>query len=270
MQPPATPDPMSSMWAWLAHDLHFYRVRAKMTGETFGKIMGVVRSTVSRFESGEYKIKEKHADALDAYFNTGGHFRRLLEYAKLGHDPDWFKSSLEKEAEATLIKAYQGSVLHGLVQTRAYASALFAVGGWSPGAATRLVEERIARQEIFDREMPAELWMIVTECVLHQLFGGREVMKEQLAHLLELSERPNFVIRVIPLSAGAYDGADGPFTIVACPSGDVAYAEAFGGGRLVSTADEVRQFGLKYERIGHLALTPELSRKLIGEIMEAM
>jgi hypothetical protein len=29
----ALPDPMVSMWAWLAHDLRFYRTRHKLTGE---------------------------------------------------------------------------------------------------------------------------------------------------------------------------------------------------------------------------------------------
>lgn len=47
------PDPLTSMWACLAHELRFYRTRAGLTGDEFGKIMGVVRSTVSRMESGE-------------------------------------------------------------------------------------------------------------------------------------------------------------------------------------------------------------------------
>ena len=87
-----SPDPMGSMWAWMAHDLRFYRKRARLSGEDFGRIMGVVRSTVSRMESGEYKISDDHAEALDKYFDTGGHFLRLLTYARTAHDPEWYGS----------------------------------------------------------------------------------------------------------------------------------------------------------------------------------
>jgi transcriptional regulator with XRE-family HTH domain len=100
-----SPDPLSSMWAWIAHDLRFYRTKHRMTGEEFGKIMGVVRSTVSRMESGEYKIHDDHAKALDDYFDTGGHFQRLLFYACLGHDPAWFASRLDNERKASVVKA---------------------------------------------------------------------------------------------------------------------------------------------------------------------
>jgi transcriptional regulator with XRE-family HTH domain len=65
-----SPDPMSSVWAWLAHDLRFYRERAGLSGTEMGKILGCVRSTASRLESGELKPDEKQAQAIDDYFGT--------------------------------------------------------------------------------------------------------------------------------------------------------------------------------------------------------
>jgi transcriptional regulator with XRE-family HTH domain len=260
-----SPDPLSSMWAWIAHDVRFYRVRARMNGEDFGKIMGVVRSTVSRFESGEYKIKDNHARALDKYFNTGGHFQRLLHYARLGHDPDWLKDRLEKERDASIIKVYTAQVIPALLQTREYATALISAGGRD---VETLVSERMARQEIFDRQPPPELWVILDECVLHKLVGGREVMKGQLAHLLKMSELPNVVIRVIGTEAGAHVGLDGSFMVMSLDAGDVAYAEAPGGGRLIATTADVRSYGIRYDRIGQQALPEGASRDLIRQTME--
>jgi transcriptional regulator with XRE-family HTH domain len=268
MYPVTSPDPLFSMWAWIAHDLRFYRTRAKMSGEVFGRIMSVVRSTVSRMESGEYKIKEEHAAALDKYFNTGGHFTRLLYYAQLGHDPDWFKGRLDKEQQALVIKAYEALVIPGLLQTRAYATALIASG--TEADVERLVDERLARQEIFKKDPAPLMWVITNECALHQMIGGREVAREQLARLLELSELPNMVLRVVPQVAGAHVGLDGSFTVMSVAGGDVAYASAAGGGRLIATVEEVRQYSLRYDRIGQQALPEILSRDVIRRAMEEL
>lgn len=134
-----SPDPMESMWAWLAYDLRFYRLKHGLSGERFGRIIGVVRSTVSRLESGELKIDEKQAMALDTHFNTGGHFLRLLTYAELGHDPDWQKQYEIFEARAAMIRMYNGQLVPALFQTSAYARALLVSGRWPD------IEERSRR-----------------------------------------------------------------------------------------------------------------------------
>ncbi|MES9544101.1 Scr1 family TA system antitoxin-like transcriptional regulator [Actinomadura sp. NPDC000600] len=41
--------------------------------------------------------------------------------------------------------------------------------------------------------------------------GGREVMREQVAHLIRLSEHPSVILRIVPNVAGANEGLDGPF-----------------------------------------------------------
>ena len=92
----------------------------------------------------------------------------------------------------------------------------------------------------------------------------------QLAYLLEVSERPNVGIRVIPRSAGTHFGLDGSFKIMSGAFGDVAYTESPGGGRLVPSAMEVRSYVLRYDRIGQKALSDDQSRDLIRNIMEAM
>jgi hypothetical protein len=78
------------------------------------------------------------------------------------------------------------------------------------------------RQAILDDTPAPLLWALTTESVLEWPIGGAQVMRKQLAHLLEMSERPNIGIRVIPKVTGAYPGIDGSFSIISSDIGDVA------------------------------------------------
>jgi hypothetical protein len=129
---------------------------------------------------------------------------------------------------------------------------------------------RMARQAVLDRPNPPELWILLAETVLACAVGGPKVMREQLAALLEASERPNVMLRVVPNSAGANQGLDGPFKVIRVQERDVAFVEAPGGGRLILGTAEVQSFGIRFERIGAEALSPAASRSLIERLMEAM
>jgi transcriptional regulator with XRE-family HTH domain len=263
-----SPDPMSSMWAWLAHDLRLYRVMHKMSGTRFGQIINVTRSTVSRLESGELKIDEQQAIALDTALNTGGHFLRLLTYAKQGHDPNWFKEHVSYETRARVMKIFELALMPGLLQTPGYARACFEAAGVEDPE--RQTEERVSRQSALDRSPRPLLWVLLAQNAVDCPVGGAEVMRAQLAHLLSLNERANISVRVVPRTAGAYVGLDGAFKVMTVEEGDIAYTEAHGGGRLVLSAQEVRSFSVRYDRIGVKALHEEASRDLIREIMEDM
>lgn len=113
------------------------------------------------------------------------------------------------------------------------------------------------------------LWVLLTESALDRPVGDAEMMRKQLAYLLEVSERPNIGIRVVPRSARAHFGLDGSFKIMSGDYGDIAYTESPGGGRLVPSASEVRSYVLRYDRIGQKALPEDLSRDLIKKVTEA-
>jgi transcriptional regulator with XRE-family HTH domain len=256
------------MWAWLAHDLRFYRNQRGLSGDSVAKLINCARSSLSRLENGEAKLDEGQAAALDERWQTGGHFGTILWYARLGHDPNWFKQHLDIESEASVIKVFEAVVVPGLLQLPEYAEALITAAGVTN--VDELVEERMSRQAVLAREAPPVLWVLVTESVLDWPMGGADIMRKQLAHLLEVSERPNIGIRVVPRSAGAHFGVDGSFKIMTGPSGDIAYTESPGGGRLVPSAREVQSYVVRYDRIGQKALPEDLSRDLIARVMEAM
>ena len=268
MLPKPSPDPKSSMWAWLAHDLRLYRTQRGLSGDAVAKLINCARSSISRLENGEAKLDEGQAAALDERWRTGGHFGTMLWYARLGHDPNWLKQHMDLESEASVIKVYEAQVVPGLLQLPEYAHALVAESGVSN--VDEIVARRMARQEILTRETPPVLLVLLTESVLDWPVRGSVVMRKQLAYLLEMSERPNIGIRVVPRSAGAHYGMNGSFKIMTGPSGDVGFTEATGGGRLVPSATEVRSYVLRYDRIGQKALPEDQSRDLIKQVMEAM
>jgi hypothetical protein len=112
--------------------------------------------------------------------------------------------------------------------------------------------------------------VLLSESVLDWPVGGTEVMRSQLARLLELSELPHVTLRVVPRSAGAYEGLDGPFKVITVEEGEIAFVEAPNGGRLVMDAAEVRGLRLRFDRIGAIALPIDSSRSLVKQIMESM
>src|SRR5262249_41515694 len=71
----------------------------------------------------------------------------------------------------------------------------------------------MTRQRMLACEDPPMLWVVLDEGVLRRQVGGRHVMGEQINRLIQEAGRPNIVIEVVPTSAGAYLGLQGPFVI---------------------------------------------------------
>ena len=261
-------DPDSSLWAWLAYDLRFYREKYGLSQAAMGRIIRRSPTNLSNCEAGRRRITDREAKLLDTHFTTGGHFERLIRYAQRGHDPSWFKQFTHLERVATMIKNYEILAIPGLLQTPEYARALIEVGD-APDPAG-VLERRMARQEVLNDSPPPLLWALITESALEWPIGGPHVMRKQLSYLLEVSERANVSVRVIPKTTGAHPGFDGSFSIISGDVGDVAYTESPGGGRLVPSTTEVRSFTVCFDRLGQVALPAQPSRMMIEKAMEAL
>lgn len=93
-------------------------------------------------------------------------------------------------------------------------------------------------------------------------------MHAQLAHLRDSTELAHVTIRVVPQDAGFYLGLDGSFNSLTLKSGELAFVEAPGGGRLIQGSVEIREFAVRWDRIGASALPWYASRDLIQRAME--
>src|SRR5690606_18010494 len=112
------------------------------------------------------------------------------------------------------------------------------------------VQSRMARQDaILSRSSPPYVWVLMDEDAITSEIGGRRVMFAQLSHLLELGKLPHVSVRLLPKSAGAHLGLDGPFRLITVKNRLVAYVGARRGGRLIEDAAEVQELAVDYERI---------------------
>lgn len=261
-----TIDPNSSLWAWLAFDLWFYRTRRGLSLAQTAKIVRVARGTVSNWEAGRLRPSDRYLAILDKAWDTGGHFQRLHYYASTGHDPDWRKQYIQYEKAAEIIRIYHGKTIPLLAQTEAYAQALMRVAGRAREVETE-TKARMKRQEVLARQDPPYLWILLDQEVIECRVGSPGVMREQLAHLLEMGDSPRTMIRVVRRSVGWHPGHDGSVQILKINSRELAYAGAQIGGRLIENGDEVGTLAIRFEQIGALALSRDASRDLIEQTM---
>lgn len=123
------------------------------------------------------------------------------------------RTIISLEAEASYIDDYSATVINGLAQTRDYASAIVRRGlpDDSDEDIETFVNYRIRRQE---RLPQLRLWLILAEETLLRPIGGRQVMKNQLRHLLNLSIQPRVDIQILGLDEGEHAALGGNFTII--------------------------------------------------------
>lgn len=261
-------DPKSSLWAWLAYDLWFYRTQRGLSLAQTAMIVRVTRGTVSNWEAARGRPSPRCMQLLDKAWGTGGHFERLHLFACAGHDPNWFVQFIQYEVGSTSIKIYHGKTVPALVQTPAYAQAILRAAGRASEAESE-TEARMSRQGVLKRVDAPYLWTLIDEEVLENEVGGREVMAGQLNQLLGFADEDRICVRVVPRSAGWHPGHDGHFQVLTTGGRDVAYAVAQVAGRLIEIGDEAAILDLKFDQIGALALSRTESKCLIERKLRA-
>jgi transcriptional regulator with XRE-family HTH domain len=207
-------DPGSSPAAFLGAELRRARVAAGMSQEQFSRSLGFDRTVITKAETGERPPSPEVAAAIDEAFpHLDGLFSRLTLLARRanGRYPEWFREWVDAEQQATALRTWQPILVPGLLQTRDYARALFQA--WQPAASSddldALVGARIERQAIMDRADPPELLAVLDEAVLHRKVGSAKIMRDQLAHLGEMSCRPAVTIQIVPAEVATRGCSEG-------------------------------------------------------------
>lgn len=112
---------------------------------------------------------------------------------------------------------FEPVMIPGLLQTGEYARA---IKEQSRMLTEQDIEEgmaqRVRRQSVLLRREAPDLLAIIDELVLHRVIGNPEVLRQQLDHLLELSQRQHITIRVVP-NQGAHAGIIGSFALINQP-----------------------------------------------------
>ena len=178
---------------------------------------------------------------------------------------------VEIEREAVSLRSWEPLVVPGLLQTPGYARELFRKGrpGDSDTATDEAVNARMERQQILDSDNPPALLAVIDEDVLRRRIGSPALMREQLAHLLDMAERLRVVLQVVPFGAGAHPGLLGPFVIASFDAAqDVAYLDGPLSARLIQSPEEVSRVALLYDILRSEALPRGASMEMITKATE--
>jgi transcriptional regulator with XRE-family HTH domain len=260
-------DPKISLWHFLAFYMRFWREKHGLTLDQFGRIMGVARSSVCNMEACRQRPQDDQMQKLDEKFGTGLLFRLLLWFARMAHDPDWFRQFSEYEKQGRSLRYYHGQAVPLPLQTDQYTEALVQAST-TRDPAGELAERLERKASVVEREMVPDIWVLLDEGALAREVGSREVMAAQLRHLLEMSEQPHVIVRVVPFSAGATVGADGSLQIISLDMREIAYSGAQGGGRLIESPGEVWEMQDMFNRIGAKAASEDTSRDIIRDYLK--
>ncbi|MFJ6406029.1 helix-turn-helix transcriptional regulator [Streptomyces hydrogenans] len=260
-------DPSASPLDYYGYELRRLREEAGLSQSQLGDILFCTGSLVGQIETARKVPTREFSERVDAALMTGGLFTRLVGLVLKSQLPSWFRPYAEMEAKATYIYSFQAQLVDGLLQTEGYARAV--LGARFESDLDGLVAACIERQRVMERDNPPLLWIVMSETVLRQEVGGREVMREQLAHLLTMQEREWVKIQMLPFEVGAHGGQMGSFNLLRFDDDpDLVYTEDFVQGHMTVDSAAFKDGSLRYDHLRAAALSVEDSSALITRVME--
>ncbi|UYQ62724.1 helix-turn-helix domain-containing protein [Streptomyces peucetius] len=266
----------------LGQELRRLREMKGMTAEEVAERLLVSQSKISRLENGRRSISQRDVRDLCGVYEVEDHriVDSLMQMAKDSRQQGWWHAFgdipysvyIGLETDAASLRVYEPQVVPGLLQTRPYAEALIA--GALPESGTTDIEKRVSvrlrRQErIKDAEQPLRLWVVIDEAALRRQVGDKPLMREQLEHLVELSQQPHVTVQVLPFEMGAHPGINGQYAILEFPDASdssVVYIEGVTSDLYLEKANDVQKYSVMYEHLRAQALNVEQTRQFIAEI----
>ncbi|WP_406507469.1 Scr1 family TA system antitoxin-like transcriptional regulator [Streptomyces sp. NBC_00212] len=271
MPGPKDLDPSASPRTFLGAELRFAREKSGLTQDELGQPLFVSGSFIGQLESGTRRMHLEYARQIDQILGTDGFFTRNCVAAAKSKYPDHFAEAAEAEAVATTIREYAPLLIPGLLQTEAYARAVFRA--YQPTAPDPVIDDlvtaRLDRAHLLADPTTPLMWAVLDEAVLRREVGGAAVMAEALAHVAALGIRHRIIVQVLPFSAGGHASMGGALKLMGFEDAPpLAYFEGPGTGRLEDDPATVTRHELAYDLLGASALSPQQSLALIESVAE--
>ncbi|MEV6779006.1 helix-turn-helix domain-containing protein [Streptomyces syringium] len=247
------------------------RMNAKLTQCALAERLCVSEETIASIEQGRRSLMPDMAEQLDRILGTGGVL--AVAVANLPGPqpfPDRVKEFMRYEREAIAISSYETGVIPGLLQTEAYARAVFhtAVPAVGEDEIERRVSFRLGRQAVLHREPPITASFVISEPIVNSRIGGREVMRDQVRHVRTCADLPGVSIQVLPHHCESHAGLSGPFVLLETPDHQrLAYTEAQRTSHLFTDAEEVSILTWKYGTLRMQALNAEETKILLTQLL---
>ncbi|MEU4466035.1 helix-turn-helix transcriptional regulator [Streptomyces sp. NPDC024017] len=265
-----------------------FREDAGLAQDQAARAVGFSAAKLSRIESGKGRRPPTENDVralLELYGTDAYEASVLLKLLQRAGEPgwwqrydkrlmpEWFDRLVGLQEAAATIRTFEIQYVPGLLQTPAYTKAVVERGlpNAPAGEVERRVELRRRRARLLSRTDAPQLWAIIDESVLLRVLGSTDVMREQLAHLVEMAERSNVTLQIVPLSVTNASAPAIPITYLrfgGLDLPDVVYLEHIKSANFLEDRDETEEYRIALDRLADEALKPRDSLELLRQTME--
>ncbi|MFF8392409.1 helix-turn-helix domain-containing protein [Streptomyces sp. NPDC016172] len=265
-----------------------FREDARLAQDQAARAVGFSAAKLSRIESGKGRRPPTETDVralLELYGTDAYEASVLLKLLQRAGEPgwwqrydkrlmpEWFDRLVGLQEAAATIRTFEIQYVPGLLQTPAYTRAVVERGlpNAPAGEVERRVELRRHRARLVSRDDAPQLWAIIDESVLLRVLGSTDVMREQLAHLVEMAERSNVTLQIVPLSVTNASAPAIPITYLrfgGLDLPDVVYLEHIKSANFLEDRDETEEYRIALDRLADEALKPRDSLELLRQTME--
>lgn len=268
----------------LGAELRKLRERAGLATRAAGQRLGVDPARISNIEAGRFGVSaERVRNFALGYDCPDDAYVQALAAMTASRGRNWwddYRETLpsvlldlaEMEHHATALRTAQFTHLPGLLQTIDYARLVFQqnVPALSPPQVEHRLSHRVKRQEVLYRSAPVPYLAIIHEAALRMRFGGGQLMRAQLQHILNMSEREGVSVRVLPFTAGIFPGA-GQTVVFAHGTVhqlDTVQLDTEHGSVFLSADAQLEKYRTIMERLASLSLEETESRDLVRAIID--
>ncbi|MGY0059751.1 helix-turn-helix domain-containing protein [Streptomyces sp. LZ34] len=253
-----------------------------MTAREAAKRLGVSPMQMSHMEVGRLGVSEERLRTLADQYRCGDDaLVDALAAMARERGRGWWEeyrgtlaaTSLDLAAlewHAHRMRSLQVVHIPGLLQVEPYMRALFTYA--RPVRAVdhleAVIDFRLRRREVLEREAPPEFTAIIHEAALLMKVGDRKAAREQLDFILERSELPGTTVQVVPFSAEGFAGMGYAMTYAAgpVPPLDTVQIDHMHGIDFLHAEAQLDHYRVLLSTVEASALSPENSRDFIHRI----
>jgi len=268
----------------LAARLRQARADAGLSVRALGIKANIPFSQISKWETGS---AIPSIDQVTAVVYAAGvspeDMREILAIARRVHEPDWLTVGvtglptqltgvMECENAAVHIVEWSPFAVPGLLQTNDYIRTARSVSGWTGSELGIRVMVQGGRQDVVKRRANPVLFdAFIGEAVLFEQTGSQEMRRDQLHYLLEMSNRSNITIQLVPLRREWHPGFAGPFVLYSFPDASpVVYFEHHSSGAFVNDEHDIAEYEKAVDWLHRIALSPDETSAAIISAAEGM
>jgi transcriptional regulator with XRE-family HTH domain len=265
----------------LATELRRLREAAGLNSREAAALLGVSPAQITHIESGLAGVSEKRlrrlathyacadeefVDALVAMANDRSRgwweeYRGLL--------PTPFLDLSELEQHSSFLHEVSVVFVPGLLQTEAYAHALFS--SRVPELTAEELEMRVRHR--MDRQRATTPYKaLIHEAALRIRVSDRTAWRAQLLHLVELSRTEHITLRVIPFDLDDFSRASSTMTYAGgpVPKLDTVVRDAPHGSVFIDSEAQLAAYRTRFRKVEALSLDPVRSGDFIHNLTKEL